>query len=94
MVVTGASPYPSGGHKSPEGAGGIASPEIPMESDSKAKGFDFDPSETIIVVHRKDPSQGQNRSLLLKSLLKHTSCVKGGRVEKVKKSEKIRFMKR
>ena len=93
MVVTGASPDPSGGLKSPEGAGGLASPEIPMESDSKAK-FDFDPSETIIVVRRKDPSKGGNRSLLLKSLLKHKSCIKGGRIEKGNKTEKIRFMKR
>lgn len=89
MVVTSALPEPSGGFKSPEGARGVASPEIPKESDSKAK-FDFDPSETIIVVRRKDPSKGENKSLLLKSLLKQKSnnSMKGGRIEK------IRFMKR
>lgn len=93
MVVTSALPDPSGGHKSPQDARGLTSPDIPMETDSKAK-FDFDPSETIIVVRRKDPSKGENRSLLLKSLLKQKSCLNGSRIERGGRIEKIRFMKR
>ena len=89
MVVTSITLDPPGDPRSPEDNRGGPSPEIPKNNNNSKAKFEFDPSETVIVVRRKDPSKGENKSLLLKSLLKQQkSQVKGGRIEK------IRFMKR
>lgn len=72
------------------------SPEIPKEnSDSAAAQFNFDPSETVIVVRRKKDSTGRENNVMFKSLLKQRSLltnnvvndrnnVKAGRIEKIR----------
>ncbi|XP_052781753.1 transcription factor EC-like isoform X2 [Mya arenaria] len=70
MVVTGGSPDPQGPAKSPISAGGGVSPGIPTEhTDSQAAHFNFDPSETVIVVRRKKDPSGKENSVMMKSLL-------------------------
>jgi len=84
---------------SPEPHPWVLSPEIPKENnDSQAAQFNFDPSETVIVVRRKKDSNGRENSVMLKSLLKQRSLltnsvtsnlnnvnnVKAGRIEKVR----------
>lgn len=94
--MTGFSPDPQGSLTSPEPYRGAMSPEIPKEnSDSQAAQFNFDPSETVIVVRRKRDSTGRENSVMLKSLLKNRSLltnsvtsninnVKAGRIEKIR----------
>lgn len=89
MVVTGCSPDPEGHGNSQDPYRGAMSPEIPKEnSDSQAR-FNFDPTETVIVVRRKKDAGGRENSVMLKSLLKQKSllsntCTKGGRIEKIR----------
>lgn len=94
--MTGYMPDSRGSSTSPEPHGWALSPEISKEnSDSQAAQFNFDPSETVIVVRRKKDSTGRENSVMLKSLLKQRSLltnsitsnvnnVKAGRIEKVR----------
>lgn len=95
MVVTSILPDPEGHGKGPDPYRGAMSPEIPKENtDSQAK-FNFDPTETVIVVRRKrEPGTGGENSVVLKSLLKPNNqksllnntlkTCRAGRIEKIR----------
>ncbi|KAL4226344.1 hypothetical protein ACF0H5_014327 [Mactra antiquata] len=94
MVVTSILPDPEGLGKGTDPYRGAMSPEIPKENtDSQAK-FNFDPTETVIVVRRKREAGTGENSVVLKSLLKpntqkslltnNLNTCRAGRIEKVR----------
>lgn len=74
MVVTPFFPELRGtGERSPDPLGGKVSPDIPWENaGSQEPHFDFDPSETVIVVRRKKEPTVKENGVVLKSLLNNS----------------------